>query len=173
MHRLGYDLNDNELARAFASFKELADKKIEVDNRDLVAIVTQNVSGEDLQRWRLESVQVTTGTNMVPMATVTIAGPEGTVTAAETGDGPVNAIYKAMNRLTGLNPRLDEYLVKAVTENADAQGEVTVRVEQEGRTWTGRASDTDIIVASAKAYLSALNRMSAVNARNDEVRANP
>lgn len=173
MARLGYQLNENELARAFSAFKELADKKIEVDNRDLIAIVTDNMSGIELGRWQLDNVQVTTGNNITPMATVTITGPEGTSSAAEVGDGPVNAIYKALNRLTGLAPRLDEYIVKAVTESADAQGEVTVRLEDQGRTYTGRASDTDVIVASTKAYLAALNRMTMVTARNDEVRANP
>ncbi len=173
MHRLGYDLNDNELARAFSQFKELADKKIEVDNRDLIAIVTDQASTVEVGRWTLESVQVTTGNHVTPTATVTVSGPEGTRTEATTGDGPVNAICQAMNRITGLAPRLDEYLVKAVTERSEAQGEVTVRVEQDGRTWTGRAVDTDVIVASAKAYLSALNRMVAVTARNDESRANP
>jgi 2-isopropylmalate synthase len=173
MARLGYQLNDNELARAFAQFKELADKKIEVDNRDLIAIVNDNLGSVDLGTWQLENVQVTTGSQITPMATVTIAGPDGVQTAAETGDGPVNAIYKAMNRLTGFTPRLDEYVVKAVTESADAQGEVTVRVEDDGRTYTGRATDTDVIVASAKAYLAALNRMAAVTAKNAEGRASP
>lgn len=173
MARLGYDLNENQLARAFAQFKELADKKIEVDNRDLEAIVNNDLGSVDLGRWQLENVQVTTGTMTTPTATVTVAGPDGVATVAETGDGPVNAVYKALNRLTGLRPRLDEYVVKAVTENADAQGEVTVRVEDQGRTYTGRSTDTDVIVASAKAYLAALNRMAATTARNDEVRANP
>jgi 2-isopropylmalate synthase len=162
MARLGYQLNDNELNRAFSAFKELADKKIEVDNRDLVAIVTGNMSTVEMGRWRLESVQVTTGNNTTPMASVTLEGPEGLSQAAVTGDGPVNAVYKAMNQLTGLAPRLDEYVVKAVTERSDAQGEVTVRVEDHGRYYTGRATDTDVIVASAKAYLAALNRMAAL-----------
>ncbi len=165
MHRLGYELTDNELARAFSAFKELADKKIEVDNRDLIAIVTDEATTAEQVRWQLDSVQVTTGSAMTPTATVTITGPDGSQTAAETGTGPVNAIYKAMNRITGLSPRLDEYLVKAVTENADAQGEVTVRLDDAGRTFTGRGTDTDVIVGSAKAYLAALNRMSAAHAK--------
>jgi 2-isopropylmalate synthase len=171
MHRLGYELNENELARAFSAFKELADKKVELDNRDLIAIVTDNLSaGADLSHWQLDNVQVTTGMGMTPMATVTLSGPDGSHSAAETGDGPVNAMYKAMNRLTGLSPRLDEYVVKAVTESADAQGEVTVRVEDAGRTFAGRGTDTDVIVASAKAYLAALNRMHAVGEKAVETR---
>jgi 2-isopropylmalate synthase len=162
MARLGYPLNDAELNSAFAQFKELADKKIEVDNRDLVAIVTGNMGGVEMGRWRLDTVQVSTGNNSTPMASVSLEGPDGVVSAAVTGDGPVNAVYKAMNQLTGLSPRLDEYLVKAVTERSDAQGEVTIRVEDNGRYYTGRATDTDVIVASAKAYLAALNRMAAL-----------
>ena len=78
-----------------------------------------------------------------------------------------------MNRITGLAPELTEFSVKSVTEGIDAQGEVTIRIMQDGKTYTGRAADTDIIVSSAKAYMSALNRMITVTARNDEVRANP
>lgn len=162
MHRLGYDLNENELARAFAQFKELADKKIEVDNRDLIAIVNGNMGQAELGRWQLEDVQVTTGMSATPTATVTISGRDGTRTVAVTGDGPVNAVYKALNQLTGLQPRLDEYTVKAVTERSDAQGEVTVGIQYEGRDYIGRATDTDVIVASAKAYVAALNRVAAV-----------
>ncbi|HMS58644.1 MAG TPA: 2-isopropylmalate synthase [Tepidiformaceae bacterium] len=162
MARLGYQLNENQLAKAFAQFKELADKKIEVDNRDLIAIVNDNLGGIELGRGQLGGVQVTTGDHITPTATVTLTGPEGERTEVAMGTGPVNAIYKAINAIAGVNVRLDEYLVKAVTENADAQGEVTVRLEEGGRTWTGRASDTDVIVASAKAYIAALNRMAAV-----------
>jgi len=162
MHRLGYELNDAELARAFSAFKELADKKIEVDNRDLIAIVTDTDTTPEMAKWRLETVQVTTGNTATPTAVVVLEGPGGAKSAAVTGDGPVNAIYKAMNQIVGVSPHLDEYLVKAVTERSDAQGEVTVRIDDNGRTFTGRASDTDVIVASAKAYLAALNRMEAL-----------
>jgi 2-isopropylmalate synthase len=77
----------------------------------------------------------------------------------------VDAVYRAMNRITGLSPSLTEFTVKSVTEGIDAQGDVTIRIEQDGRTYTGRGADTDIIVASAKAYMSALNRMLVVTGR--------
>ena len=174
MEGLGYELTDEELNRAFAAYKELADKKIEVDDRDLEAIVTdilQSVTGEV---WRMEHVHVSGGDHATPTATLRLVAPNGDIlTDAATGTGPVDAVYKAINRITEMSPALTEFSVNAVTEGIDAQGEVTIRIEDDGRTYTGRAADTDIIVASAKAYMAALNRLLNVKARNDEVRANP
>ncbi|MCA9854712.1 MAG: 2-isopropylmalate synthase, partial [Dehalococcoidia bacterium] len=88
---------------------------------------------------------------------------------AATGTGPVDAVYRAMNRITGISPELTEFSVTSVTEGIDAQGEVTIRIEDENkRTYTGRSADTDIIVASARAYMNALNRMIIVNRRTSE-----
>ncbi|MCC7366531.1 MAG: 2-isopropylmalate synthase [Dehalococcoidia bacterium] len=163
MEELGYELTDEELSRAFSSFKELADKKMEVDDRDLEAIVSDNLRNDE-SGWRLDLVQVTAGDHSTPTATLRLVDPQGNIrTDAATGTGPVDAVYRAMNRITGLAPELTEFSVKSVTEGIDAQGEVTIRIEQDGRTYSGRASDTDIIVSSAKAYISALNRMLAVN----------
>jgi len=174
MEELGYELTDEEMSRVFAAFKELADKKMEVDDRDLEALVSENMRSMETAGWRLELVQVSSGDHVTPTATLRLIDPEGNVrTDAATGTGPVDAVYRAMNRITGLAPSLTEFDVKSVTEGIDAQGDVTIRIEQDGRSYTGRAADTDIIVASARAYLSALNRMLVVTARNDEVRANP
>ncbi|HET7737018.1 MAG TPA: 2-isopropylmalate synthase [Tepidiformaceae bacterium] len=160
MQELGYELTDEELNRAFAAFKELADKKMEVDDRDLEAIVTDNMREITEAGWRLDMVQVTAGDHSTPTATLRVIDPEGNIrTDAATGTGPVDAVYRAMNRITGLAPELTEFSVKSVTEGIDAQGEVTIRIEEDGRVFTGKSSDTDIIVASAKAYMSALNRM--------------
>ncbi len=160
MEELGYELTEEELTRAFAAFKELADKKMEVDDRDLEAIVTDNMRGMEDAAWRMDLVQVAAGDHSTPTATLRLIDPEGNVRIdAATGTGPVDAVYRAMNRITGLAPELTEFSVKSVTEGIDAQGEVTIRIEQDGKTYTGRAADTDIIVASAKAYMSALNRM--------------
>jgi 2-isopropylmalate synthase len=106
---------------------------------------------------------------------VRLVSPEGDIRSdAAIGDGPVDAVYKAVNRVTGLTPELSVITVASVTEGIDAQGKVTIRIQdRDGGTYTGRAADTDIIVASARAYLNALNRMVAVTARNAEVRANP
>jgi len=118
---------------------------------------------------------VSAGDHATPTATLRLVDPDGNIRVdAAVGTGPVDAVYRAMNRITGLAPRLTEFSVKSVTEGIDAQGEVTIRIEDDkGRTYTGRAADTDIIVASARAYMNALNRMLAVQARNAEVRANP
>ncbi|HMO96999.1 MAG TPA: 2-isopropylmalate synthase [Tepidiformaceae bacterium] len=169
MLELGYELTDEELNRVFAAFKELADKKVEVDDRDLEALVNENMRSMETAGWRLELVQVTAGDHSTPTATLRVIDPDGNVrTDAATGTGPVDAVYRAMNRITGLTPELTEFSVKSVTEGIDAQGDVTIRIEQDGRTYTGRAADTDIIVASAKAYMSALNRMILVTGRAKE-----
>jgi 2-isopropylmalate synthase len=162
MEKLGFELTDEELSRAFSAFKELADKKMEVDDRDLEAIVNDNMRFDE-GGWRLDLVQVSAGDHSTPTATLRLVDPEGNIQMdAAVGTGPVDAVYRAMNRITGLTPALTEFSVKSVTEGIDAQGEVTIRIEQDGRTFTGRAADTDIIVASAKAYMSALNRMVAI-----------
>lgn len=175
MQNLGYELTDEELNRVFAAFKELADKKIEVDDRDLEALVNENLRSMETAGWRLDLVQVSAGDHATPTATLRLVDPEGNIrTDAAVGTGPVDAVYRAMNRITGMAPKLTEFSVKSVTEGIDAQGDVTIRIEDaQGRTYTGRAADTDIIVASAKAYMNALNRMLLVTARNQEMRTNP
>ncbi|MGI8925986.1 MAG: 2-isopropylmalate synthase [Tepidiformaceae bacterium] len=172
MEELGYELTEEELSRAFSAFKELADKKVEVDDRDLEAIVTENVrSPEEEGGWRMEMVQVAAGDHSTPTATLRLIDPQGNIhTDAATGSGPVDAVYRAMNRITGLTPGLTEFSVKSVTEGIDAQGEVTIRIEQDGHTYVGRSADTDIIVASAKAYMSARNRMLLVSGRLASIR---
>jgi len=166
MDELGYELTDEEMNRVFAAFKELADKKVEVDDRDLEALVNENMRTMEGAGWRLELVQVQAGDHATPTATLRLIDPEGNLrTDAATGTGPVDAVYRAMNRITGLTPSLTEFAVKSVTEGIDAQGEVTIRIEQDGRSYIGRAADTDIIVSSAKAYMSALNRMLLVSGR--------
>jgi 2-isopropylmalate synthase len=166
MEELGYELTNEELSRAFAAFKDLADKKVDVDDRDLEAIVNDNLHNPEEGGWRLDMVQVTAGDHATPTATLRLIDPEGNIcTDAATGTGPVDAVYRAMNRITGLSPSLTEFSVNSVTEGIDAQGEVTIRIEQDGKTYSGRAADTDIIVSSTRAYISALNRMLAVTGR--------
>src|SRR5439155_8328606 len=110
-----------------------------------------------------------------PSATVRLIAPDGAIRAdAAIGTGPVDAVYRAINRIIDIPNALSEFSVKSVTEGIDAQGEVTIRVEGGGRSYVGRGADTDIIVASAKAYMNALNRMLAIERRQDsEVRSNP
>jgi 2-isopropylmalate synthase len=159
LEELGYSLSEEELERAFTAFKELADKKKEVDDRDLEALI-----GEELrmvsETYHLDHVQVSCGDHSVPTASVRLIGPDGQLLAdAALGTGPVDAVYQAINRLVGVPNELTEFSVQSVTEGIDAMGEVTIRIESEGKAYIGHGAATDIIVASAKAYMNALNRL--------------
>ena len=174
LQELGYELTQEELSRAFLAFKELADKKAEIDDRDLEALVADKLRTQ-AELYRLDFVQVTCGDHASPTASVRIIEPDGSIRAdAALGTGPVDAVYRAINRIIDVPNELTEFSVKSVTEGIDAQGEVTIRIESDGRSYVGRGADTDIIVASAKAYMNALNRMMSVSRRQDaEVRSNP
>ena len=162
LEELGYSLREEDLDRAFAAFKELADKKKEVTDRDLESLVAEEMRTTS-EAYHLEQVQVSCGDNSVPTATVKLIAPDGRLLAdAALGTGPVDAVYQAINRLVGVPNTLTEFSVKSITEGIDAIGEVTIRIESEGRVYTGRGAATDIIVASAKAYMNALNRLLAV-----------
>jgi 2-isopropylmalate synthase len=157
---LGYELSEEELQRAFDMVKALADKKVSIDDRDIEAIVSDQLGEVENPSWSLDHIQVTAGDHTMATATLKLKDPEGNIRQdAAIGTGPVDAVYKAMNRITGIVPVLTEFSVKSVTEGIDAQGEVTIRIEDEGMTFTGRAADTDIVVASARAYAIALNRL--------------
>ncbi len=156
---LGYSLNEEELTRAFRAFKDLADKKKEVTSRDIESLVAQELR-TIVETYHLEHVQVSCGDKSVPTATVKLRGPKGEILAdAALGTGPVDAVYKAINRLVGVPNQLTEFTVKSVTEGIDAIGEVLIRIESDGQVFSGRGSATDIVVASAKAYVNALNRL--------------
>ncbi|MEE8173939.1 MAG: 2-isopropylmalate synthase [Dehalococcoidia bacterium] len=156
---LGYTLSDEALNRAFRAFKELADKKKEVTDRDIESLVAEELRTVS-EIYHLEHVQVSCGDHSVPTATVSLRAPSGeTIADAALGTGPVDAIYRAINRLVDVPNQLTEFTVKSVTEGIDAMGQVLIRIESEGRTYSGRGTDTDIIVASAKAYMNALNRL--------------
>jgi 2-isopropylmalate synthase len=157
---LGYSLNDENLARAFAAFKELADKKKDITDRDIESLVAEErrtVSEE----YHLDRVQVTCGDQGLPMAGVRLTGPGGKtiIEGAALGAGPVDAVYKAINLCVKVPNSLSEYSVKSVTQGLDAIGEVLIRIESDGVIYTGRGAGTDIIVSSAKAYINALNRL--------------
>ena len=158
---LGYHLNKQELDGVFEQFKDLADRKREVTDMDLESLMAgQRRMDTELQSYILEHVQVSSGNHDVPTATVSLTMQDGTkITDAATGTGPVDAVYQAINRIVKVPNTLTEYRVNAITEGIDAQGSVTIRIEHDGVTYVGRGSDTDIIVASAKAYMLALNRM--------------
>ena len=159
LQELGYELSDQELNKAFLRFKELADKKKEISDRDLEAIVndeTQQVA----EHYKLELVQVSCGSNARPTATVTVRTPSGEeLVDAAIGTGPVDAVYKAINRVVDIPNDLIEYSVQSVTAGIDAIGEVTIRLRHNQRIYSGHAASTDIVVASSNAYMQALNRL--------------
>ncbi len=156
---LGYGLSDEDFSRAFGAFKQLAEKKKHVTDKDIESLVAEEQRTVS-EIYRLDRIQVTCGDKGVPTAAVRLTGPKGEAREdAALGTGPVDAVYKAINRLVGVPNVLTEFSVKSVTEGIDAIGEVLIRIESDGVTYTGRGADTDIIVASAKAYMNALNRL--------------
>jgi len=162
LQELGFDLSENELNKAFLRFKEVADKKREITDWDLEAIVNDEIQ-QPPELFRLELVQVSCGDHSSPTATITLRTPDGQeLSDASIGTGPVDAVYKAINRVVNIPNELTEYSVKSVTAGIDAMGEVTIRLKHEGRTYSGYAANTDVIVASARAYISALNRLYAM-----------
>ena len=170
---LGYNLSDDELDQAFARFKELADKKKVITDADLEALVSDEIASLN-ELFSLDGMQVACGTMGMPTATVRLKDPEGqSHTVAVIGTGPVDAVYKAIDAIVNVPNTLLEFNIHAVTEGIDALGQVTVRIQAKDaqtrmdalretartRTFGGYGADTDIIVASAKAYLAALNKL--------------
>jgi 2-isopropylmalate synthase len=175
LEELGYDLSQEEIDRAFERYKQLADKKKVITDADLEALV-EDQAYQTEEVFSLDGLQVSSGTMGMPTATVRLRDPEGKLHAhASIGTGPVHAAYKAIDAIVGVPNTLLEFNVHAVTEGIDALGEVTVRLQvddgsiplrtspQNGlprqRTFGGYGADTDILVAAAKAYLSALNKL--------------
>ncbi|MEQ9371751.1 MAG: 2-isopropylmalate synthase [Coleofasciculus chthonoplastes F3-SA18-01] len=159
LKELGFDLSETELNKAFVRFKEVADKKKEVSDWDLEALVNDEIR-QVPELFHLELVQVSCGDHARPTATVTLRTPEGEeLIDAAIGTGPVDAVYKAINRVVNVPNELIEYSVQSVTAGIDALGEVTIRLRYNSRVFSGHAANTDIIVASAQAYVNALNRL--------------
>ncbi|PZX18427.1 2-isopropylmalate synthase [Palleronia aestuarii] len=166
LKELGYEVGDNQLKDVFVRFKALADRKKEVYDEDLEALMREQAGGEDTLS--LKFLRVICGTEAPQSAdmTLTIDGVDHQVTAQ--GDGPVDAVFKAVKELVTHEARLQLYQVHAVTEGTDAQATVTVRLDEAGRIVTGQSSDTDTVVASAKAYIAALNRLLVKRASSPE-----
>jgi len=162
LKNLGYEFSRNELGKIFQDFKRLADAKKVVYDEDLEALVTQGAV-EDNGRYKLRSISVQTGTHTVPTATVEMEVDGQVVREANFGDGPVDAALNTIKAITQTQCNLTGYKVNAITGGTDAQGEVTVTIEGDGKHATGRGTDLDIIVASAKAYVNALNRLAHIN----------
>ena len=157
---LGVALASEEaLNVAFAKFKELADKKGEVFDEDLQALVSDEAVTPEKEHYKFVALRVVSETGEVPHARVAMSIGEAERHAEVDGDGPVDATFKAIERMAASGAKLLLYSVNAITTGTDAQGEVTVRLERDGRTVNGNGADTDILVASAKAYVNALNKL--------------
>jgi 2-isopropylmalate synthase len=167
LEELGHELNDEMLSRAFDRFKTLADLKKEVFDEDLDAIVAEEARDEE--KYKLDHITVTCGSFAVATATVQLEINGKPVRTAELGDGPVDATLKAIRKLTKTKAKLEQYNVGSITGGTDAQGEVTVRVSEGNHTVVGKGSSTDIIEASAKAYVHALNRLTIRQKRLSDV----
>lgn len=154
---LGFDLSQEDVEKAFRRFKELADKKKEVSDADIRALVEDELATV-AEILTLDYLHVSSGNQAVPTATVKIRREGVLIQEAACGDGPVDAVYRAIDRASGANATLQDYSLKAVTGGQDALGEVTVRIEGAGKTFVGRGLSTDIIEASARAYVNALNK---------------
>lgn len=157
LEELGYDLTESELNDAFERFKDLADKKKEIFDGDIEAIVEEQVS-QIPSIYELEYIHVVSGTGLIPTATIKLRVHEDVHQIAKSGDGPVDAVYTAINELIDYEPEVQDYEIRSVTRGQDALGEVSVKLSVEGVTVNGRGTSTDILEASAKAYIDALNR---------------
>ena len=155
---LGYDLDKEQIDRLFAAFKILADKKKEVFDEDLEALVADEILRIP-HRWRLAYLNIISGTVTVPTATVRILEDDQLKQDFGSGVGPVDAVYNTIKKMTGTEAKLLTFRVSSITGGLDAQGEVTVRLEENGQEVLGKGSDPDILVAAAKAYLHGLNRL--------------
>lgn len=158
LEEYGYALDEQELENAFKKFKDLADKKKYVFDEDIEALINEEFVRSS-NYYKLLAANFAGGTDMSPTATVVLEINGEEVTASDTGGGPVDAIYKALKKATRENPVLENYIVSSITGGTDAQGEVTVRISENGVVTQGQGSSTDIVVASAKAFLNALNKL--------------
>lgn len=159
LKELGIELESEEdLNSAFTRFKELADKKHEVFDEDIQALVSDTLT-EDNERIRLISMRVCSETGEIPVANVTLAVDDNEVKTEMKGSGPVDAAFKAIESMVQSHTELQLYSVSNITSGTDSQGEVSVRLEKGGRIVSGQGTDTDIVIASAKAYINALNKM--------------
>jgi 2-isopropylmalate synthase len=159
VQQLGFDLSDEELNRTFAEFKKLADRKKEMFDADIEAII-MNSDAASRGPWALEELHITAGTGTIAAGAVRLAHADGrTVNEAAVGDGPIEASFKALERAAGVSMELRNFEVRSVTMGEDAQGEVTVTVEYNGQSYRGHGISTDIVEAGALAYLDVINRV--------------
>ncbi len=162
---LGLELSSDEIDSAYEHFLKIADRKKEVFDEDLLAIIG-NELGKETEIFKLEYFNIISGNVSIPTATVRIRTGSTTVEEASTGDGPVDAIFRAIDKSLNIETKLKEYIVQAVTSGKQALGEVTVSMLINGKEYSGRGTSTDILEASAMAYINALNRYSILTGNN-------
>ncbi|AMV22310.1 2-isopropylmalate synthase [Planctomyces sp. SH-PL14] len=161
LKRIGYELTDEDFQRVFDDFIALCDRKKDVYDADIAALIDKQIH-HGPETWKLVSFHTFGGTGTIPTATVELQHLDGKkVKDAAPGDGPVDALFRCLDRITHITPTLEDYSVRGVSSGTDALGEVTVEVEQQGRTYHGKGVSTDIIEASGLAYLQALNKIAA------------
>jgi len=158
LEQMGLSVAEADLQKVFEAFKVLADKKKEIYDGDLIALVEEVVRGQALSAWKLDHLHTSAGTGTIATATVRLVKDGVMTTDAATGDGPVDAVVSALNRICAVAGTVDDYRLRAVTKGGDAQGEVTIRATIGGISVGGRGLSTDIVQASAQAYLDAINR---------------
>jgi 2-isopropylmalate synthase len=158
LKELGYRLPEADLERAFGRFKQLADKKRDIFDEDIESIVVEEILRMP-HRFKLVYLNVIAGNVTVPTATVQMEVDGKLIQEAGFGDGPVDATFKTIKKITRTKSKLLQFAINAITSGTEAQGEVTVRLEEKGQTVIGQGADTDVIVASAKAYINALNKI--------------
>lgn len=173
LEALGFDVDEAELQRVFEEFKRLADSKKEIHDADLEALVegrAQHTTGP----WRIVAFQAVTGTGVQQIASVRLGHEDGReVQEAACGEGPVDAVFRAIGRLTGVQAQVREYRVRSVSAGDEVQGEVSLELDHLGKPYRGRAVGTDVIEASARAYLSVINRIVALSGERAAWRHGP
>jgi len=156
LDELGYHLSEPELQKSYEAFLELADKKKEIFDDDLRMLMGDKIFKEQ-QIYELLYIHVMAGSDLIPTATVKIKSETETFQESSTGDGPVDATFNAIERALGFKTTVESYNVRSVTSGRQALGEAIIRIRQDENSFTGRGTSTDIIEASAKAYLQAIN----------------
>lgn len=158
LKELGFTFKEKELDKIFIRFKELADKKKQIFDEDIELLMEEEIAGNN-EVFNVDYLHTSSGTGIVPTATIRLRKDKKVFQEAASGDGPVDAAYRAVDKIVGIKTKLLDYNLRSVSSGKDAIGEVTVKLEYQGQTIIGRGSSTDIIEASVKAYLNAINRI--------------
>lgn len=162
LKELGFHLKSKEIEEAFSEFKRLSDKKKQIFDEDLLALIRERFHKESKPIWQLRDFRIISGTALSPQAEITLRHKGKKFKADAYGDGPIDACFKAIDKITGIKIKLLDYRLESLTSGKDAQGSANLRFSAQGKEFTGRGSSTDIIEASIRAYLSAINRVASI-----------